>query len=114
MNKKVLMGAGGGVGVVGAILVALWTILAGGGIQFAYTYNYDGDESDLNAALLMYPEDSIVAVKCTADNVTIHNGQISLMGEADFDGMTGDILYLHKTDGIWTEMTGRVFADREG
>ena len=113
MNKKVLIGSGGTLGVVGVILAILWAIFAGGGIKLAYSINYDGDEAALKSALQVYSDDTIVAIKCTVDNVTIHHSpEITLQGEADFDGLTGDILYIHKTDGKWTEMTGRVFADR--
>lgn len=113
MNRKVLIGSGGTLGVVGVILAVLWTILSGGGIKLAYTYDYAGDEAALIATLQGYPDDTIVGIKCIADNVTIHNSpEISLQGEADFDGLAGDMLYLNKLDGKWIEMTGRVFVDR--
>lgn len=76
------------------------------GLGFIYTVRYDGDMDALRTVLDAFPDGTAVRIVFGEDRVVIrHSDKMQLMGQSDSSWNIGDWLPLHKTDGVWREMT---------
>lgn len=75
-------------------------------IGFSFTILYDGDMDVLRTTLDAFPDGTVVRIVFRVDGVEIpHSEKVQLMGDTDSAWNIGDHLPLHKTGGVWRELT---------
>ena len=105
MKKKLIYIAG--LILAGALPLLGYMQFAGiEGVAFKFDIAYDGNMDALWAALDTFSDGTVVIITFRADGMEIpHTEKMQLMGGSDAAFDVGDQLPLHKTDGIWIEMT---------